>query len=163
MFHVLVVCTHNSARSILAEVLLNHYGSQQLIAHSAGSAPRANQAPNLLGLQVLREHGHTTAALRSKSWDVFSAKDAVPIDLVITVCDSAAGETCPLFVGTPLKVHWGYTDPSAGTGSDDVKLAAFRSTYDALSRRIQAFVELLPNVKKAHELQDLALAVKDVA
>lgn len=162
MFRVLVVCTHNSARSILAEVLLNHYGSPLLAAQSAGSAPRANQAPNPIGLQVLRENGHDTQTLLSKSWDVFAAKDAAPIDLVITVCDSAAGEVCPLFIGSPLKVHWGYADPSAGFGTDEQKLAAFRETYDALTRRIQAFVALATAAKNANDLQAAALTVMSV-
>ncbi len=113
-----------------------------------------------LGLKVLREHGHDVTTLHSKNWDVFAAKDAMPIDLVITVCDSAAGEVCPLFIGSPLKVHWGYADPSAGTGSDEEKLAAFRNTYDALTRRIQAFVALLTSVQNASQLQATALAVK---
>jgi arsenate reductase (thioredoxin) len=162
MFNVLVVCTHNSARSILAEVLLNYYGSPLLVAQSAGSAPRTNQAPNPLGLQVLREHGHDTQALRSKSWDAFGTKGATPIDLVITVCDSAAGEVCPLFIGAALKVHWGYADPSAGTGSDEQKLEAFRNTYTALARRIQAFLTLAMGARHAADLQAAALAVKGV-
>jgi arsenate reductase (thioredoxin) len=162
MFHVLVVCTHNSARSILAEVLLNHYGSPLLAAQSAGSAPRENQAPNSIGLQVLREHGHDTESLRSKCWDVFAANGATPIDLVITVCDSAAGEVCPLFTGSPLKVHWGYPDPSAGSGSDEQKLMAFRNTYSALARRIQAFVALAKEAKNANDLQAAALSVNGV-
>jgi arsenate reductase (thioredoxin) len=162
VLNVLVVCTHNSARSILAEVLLNHYGSPLLAAQSAGSAPRENQAPNAIGLQVLREHGHDTQTLRSKCWDVFAAKGATPIDLVITVCDSAAGEVCPLFTGAPLKVHWGYADPSAGSGTDEQKRVAFRTTYDALARRIQAFVTLAKNAENANELQTAALAVKGV-
>jgi arsenate reductase (thioredoxin) len=165
MLNVLVICTHNSARSILAEVLLNHHGAGVLKAYSAGSAPRANQQPNALGLHVLREHGHGVDALRSKSWDAFVTKNSPPIDLLITVCDSAAGETCPLFLGSALKVHWGYADPSAGSGTGADKLAAFRATYAALARRIERFIGLLRSaqVLDAQALQSAAFAVKDLA
>jgi arsenate reductase (thioredoxin) len=163
MFNVLVLCTHNSARSILGQVLLEHYGAGILHAHSAGSAPRANQTPNPLGLTVLREHGHAISELRSKSWDTFASPGATPIDLVITVCDSAAGEVCPLFLGAALKVHWSYADPSAGTGSEMQKLAAFRHTYDALQRRIQAFIVKAKEAQNATQLHAAAKAVESVA
>ena len=162
MFNILVVCTHNSARSVLAEVLLNHYGTGVLTAYSAGSAPRANQQPHPLGLQVLSKHGHDTRSLHSKSWDGFAAQGAPPIDLVITVCDSAAGEVCPLFMGTPRKVHWGYADPSAGTGNEAEKLAAFHRTYDALARRTLAFMALTRKAQNNADLQAAASAVKGV-
>lgn len=162
MFHILVLCTHNSARSILAQVLLNHHGAPRITAHSAGSAPRPNQQPNALGLQVLREHGHNTQGLISQSWDHFALPSAPSIDLVITVCDSAAGEVCPLFMGTALKVHWGYADPSAGHGRDEQKLLAFRNTYAALDCRIQAFVAQTQHANTAHDLQAAALAVQRV-
>ena len=143
--HVLFLCTHNSARSILAEAVLNHLGGGRFIAHSAGSSPRANQQPNPLGLQVLREAGISTAGLRSKSWDEFATVDSTVMDLVITVCDNAAGETCPLWPGHPAVAHWGYADPSAGTGTDAEKLQAFRHTLQLLQQRLQRLVALPPH------------------
>jgi protein-tyrosine-phosphatase len=161
MFNVLVLCTHNSARSILAEVLLNHYGKGILQAYSAGSAPRFNQQPHPIGLAVLCEHGHSITGLSSKSWDIFTATDSPvsQLDLVITVCDSAAGESCPLFVGSPHKIHWGYADPSAGTGGDVSKQANFELIYAAMSRRIQALVALAKSAKNSTDLHAAALAV----
>lgn len=152
--HVLFLCTHNSARSILAEAMLNHLGGGRFMAHSAGSSPRANQQPNPLGLQVLREAGISTDGLRSKSWDEFATVDAPVMDLVITVCDNAAGETCPLWPGHPAVAHWGYADPSAGDGSDAEKLQAFRHTLQLLRRRLQQLVEL-----PAHKLARPELAL----
>ncbi|NJM44614.1 MAG: arsenate reductase ArsC [Brachymonas sp.] len=140
--NVLFLCTHNSARSILAEVLLNHLGKGRFKAYSAGSSPREGGSPNALGLQVLREHGLDTNGLRSKSWDEFAVPDAPKMDLIITVCDNAAGETCPYWPGNPASAHWGYPDPSAGEGSDAQKLEAFRQTLLAMRRRLQALVNL---------------------
>ncbi|NJS36003.1 MAG: arsenate reductase ArsC [Brachymonas sp.] len=140
--NVLFLCTHNSARSILAEVLLNHLGKGRFKAYSAGSSPREGGSPNALGLQVLREHGLDTNGLRSKSWDEFAIPDAPKMDLIITVCDNAAGETCPYWPGNPASAHWGYPDPSAGEGSDAQKLEAFRQTLLAMRRRLQALVNL---------------------
>src|SRR5207245_3943087 len=111
--NVLFLCTHNSARSILAEALLNHIGKGRLKAYSAGSSPRANQQPNPLGLKVLQATGISTEGLRSKSWDEFAGPDVPHMDLVITVCDNAAGEICPYWPGHPATAHWGYADPSA--------------------------------------------------
>ena len=114
--HVLILCTHNSARSVLSEGMLNHLAAQlgkDVKAHSAGSAPSGRINP--LALQVLHEAGIDTTGCHSKSWDRFAAADAPPLSIVITVCDSAAAETCPVFFGGnghPVKVHWGYPDPS---------------------------------------------------
>jgi arsenate reductase (thioredoxin) len=137
---ILFLCTHNSARSILAEALLNHGGGDRFRAYSAGSSPRPSGAPNPLALRVLQEFGVDTASLRSKSWDEFMGVEAPQVDLVITVCGNA-NEVCPWFPGTPPKVHWGYEDPSAGTGTDDEKLAAFRTTRGLLQRRLTALIE----------------------
>ena len=104
---VLFLCTHNSARSILAEAILNHIGKGRFTACSAGSSPRANQQPNPLGLQVLRSAGISTEGLRSKSWDEFGSATAPQMDLVITVCDNAAGEVCPYGPGQPATAHFG--------------------------------------------------------
>jgi arsenate reductase (thioredoxin) len=138
--NVLFLCTHNSARSILAEAALNHIGGGRFKAYSAGSSPRPNQQPNPLGLQVLREAGIPTEGLRSKSWDEFAAPGAPEMDLVITVCDDAAGEQCPYWPGHPATAHWGYADPSAVPGTDAQRLDAFRQTLIALRGRLELLV-----------------------
>lgn len=140
--NVLFLCTHNSARSILAEVLLNKIGKGRFHAYSAGSSPREGGSPNALGLQVLREHGFATDGLRSKSWDEFSGVDAPKMDLIITVCDNAAGEVCPYWPGQPATAHWGYPDPSEGEGTNEQKLEAFRQTLIAMRRRLELLVNL---------------------
>jgi arsenate reductase (thioredoxin) len=150
--NLLFLCTHNSARSILAEALTNHLGGGKFRGFSAGSSPRENGGPNPLGLQILREHGISTEGLRSKSWDDFAAADAPKMDLIITVCDNAAGETCPYWPGNPASAHWGYPDPSAGDGTDEEKLIAFKHTLHAMRRRIELLIHLPPE-----KLQKLSL------
>jgi len=140
--NVLFLCTHNSARSILAEAILNHIGRGRFKGFSAGSSPRVNQQPNPLGLQVLQQAGISIDGLYSKSWDEFGLPDAPHMDLVITVCDNAAGEVCPYWPGQPATAHWGYPDPSAGEGSDAQKLDAFRLTLHALKRRLELLISL---------------------
>ena len=140
--NVLFLCTHNSARSILAEALLNDMGGGRFKAYSAGSSPRDNQQPNPLGLQVLQKAGISTEGLRSKSWDEFATPDAPQMDLIITVCDNAAGEVCPIWPGHPATAHWGYADPSEGDGTDEQKLEAFRQTLHAIKRRLELLVSL---------------------
>lgn len=140
--NVLFLCTHNSARSILAEAVLNDLGAGRFRAFSAGSSPRENQAPNPLALQVLANAGIDTSGLRSKSWDEFGRADAPPMDLVITVCDNAAGEVCPYWPGQPATAHWGYPDPSEVTGSDAQRLEAFHQTLLAIRRRLELLVNL---------------------
>lgn len=144
--NVLFLCTHNSARSILAEALLNHLGQGRFKAYSAGSSPRDNQQPNPMALFVLKSDGIDTEGLHSKSWDVFALPDAPHMDLVITVCDNAAGEVCPYWPGHPATAHWGYEDPSAGDGSDDEKHMAFLKTMHLIRRRL----EILVNLPAAH-------------
>ena len=139
---VLFLCTHNSARSILAEALLNDMGGGRFKAYSAGSSPRDNQQPNPLGLQVLQKAGISTEGLRSKNWDEFATPDAPQMDLIITVCDNAAGEVCPIWPGHPATAHWGYADPSEGDGTDEQKLEAFRQTLHAMKRRLELLVSL---------------------
>ena len=139
---VLFLCTHNSARSILAEALLNDIGAGRFKAYSAGSSPRDNQQPNPLGLQVLQKAGISTEGLRSKSWDEFATPDAPQMDLIITVCDNAAGEVCPIWLGHPATAHWGYADPSEGDGTDEQQLEAFRQTLHAMKRRLELLVSL---------------------
>ena len=140
--HVLFLCTHNSARSILAEALLNHLGGGRFKAYSAGSSPRENQQPNPLAIEILNNAGIATTGLTSKSWDVFSSPDAPQMDLVITVCDNAAGETCPYWPGQPATAHWGYEDPSAGQASQDEKRIAFIKTLHMIRKRLEIFVNL---------------------
>jgi len=149
--NVLFLCTHNSARSILAEATLNHLGGGRFKAYSAGSSPRPNQQPNPLGLQVLQAAGIRTDGLRSKSWDEFAGPDAPPMDLIITVCDNAAGEVCPIWPGHPATAHWGYADPSALEGTDAQRLEAFRQTLIAIRRRLELLVNLPPE-KLAQQL-----------
>lgn len=140
--NVLFLCTHNSARSILAEALLNDMGKGRFKAYSAGSSPRDNQQPNPLGLQVLQNAGISTEGLRSKSWDEFAAPGAPQMDLIITVCDNAAGEVCPIWPGHPATAHWGYADPSEGDAPEAQKLEAFRQTLHAIKRRLELLVNL---------------------
>ena len=154
--HVLFLCTHNSARSILAEAILNHIGQGRFKAYSAGSSPRENQQPHPLGLQVLEHAGISTAGLRSKSWDEFGQPGAPHMDLVITVCDDAAGEVCPYWPGQPATAHWGYADPSAGDGSEAQKHEAFRQTLLALHRRLSLLVSLPPEKLERAMLQGTA-------
>ncbi|MEN9383516.1 MAG: hypothetical protein RI959_2234 [Pseudomonadota bacterium] len=140
--NVLFLCTHNAARSILAEALLNSMGQGRFKAYSAGSSPRENQAPNPLGLQTLQKAGISVDGLRSKSWMEFAGADAPQMDLIITVCDNAAGEACPVWPGHPATAHWGYADPSAGNGTDLEKLEAFRNTLHSIRRRLELLVSL---------------------
>jgi protein-tyrosine-phosphatase len=140
--NVLFLCTHNSARSILAEAQLNAMGQGRFKAFSAGSSPRENQQPNPLGLQVLQNAGISIKGLQSKCWDVFAAPDAPHMDLIITVCDDAAGEVCPFWPGHPATAHWGYADPSAGDAPQDVKREAFRQTLIAIRRRLELLCSL---------------------
>ena len=143
--NVLFLCTHNSARSILAEATLNHIGKGRLKAYSAGSSPRENQQPHPLALQVLHNAGISTEGLHSKTWDEFGHPDAPHMDLVITVCDNAAGEVCPFWPGQPATAHWAYADPSEGGGDNPQKLEAFRLTLHAMRRRLDLLVNLPPS------------------
>jgi len=140
--NVLFLCTHNSARSILAEALLNAMSHGRFKAYSAGSSPRDHQQPNPLGLQVLQQAGISTEGLHSKSWDAFAGADAPRMDLIITVCDNAAGEVCPIWPGHPATAHWGYADPSEGSGTDAEKSEAFRQTLHAMKRRLELLSSL---------------------
>lgn len=138
---VLFLCTGNSARSILAECLLNTMAEGRFRAVSAGSQPAGTVNP--IALELLESKGLDTGGLYSKSWDAFELDRGGPrIDLVITVCDSAAAETCPVWPGHPLSAHWGLPDPAAVTGSDADKRAAFEAVFDALEARIAAFLDL---------------------
>ncbi|WP_333844407.1 arsenate reductase ArsC [Limnohabitans sp.] len=140
--NVLFLCTHNSARSILAEALLNHLGNGKFKAFSAGSSPRDNQKPNPMAIDALNKAGISTDGLASKNWDVFAAPDAPHMDLVITVCDNAAGEVCPYWPGQPATAHWGYADPSETVGTDEQKQEAFKQTLYQIKRRLELFNSL---------------------
>ncbi len=154
--NILFLCTHNSARSILAEALLNHMGKGRFRAYSAGSSPRENQRPNPLGLEVLKAAGIATEGLRSKSWDEFALPDTPVMDLVVTVCDNAAGEACPFWPGHPATAHWGYADPSETEGSEAQKREAFRQTMLAIHHRLELFVNLPPAAVERLVLQTSA-------
>lgn len=145
--HVLILCTHNSARSVLAEGMLNHLARQRGLpvqAHSAGSAPSGRINP--FALAALASVGIDTAAFHSKSWDHFSTPEAPPLSIVITVCDSAAAEACPVFFGAggtaPVQVHWGYPDPSNAEGGDAGKQRAFELTRQAMGYRMLQLLAL---------------------
>ena len=140
MKSVLFLCTGNSARSILAEAYLNHAGRGRFIAYSAGSHPAGRVNP--FALELLREGGLPTTAARSKSWDEFARPGAPKIDFVITVCDSAAAEVCPVWPSHPVKAHWGVPDPAAVEGTDEQKRHAFKEALITLSRRIDLFLAL---------------------
>jgi protein-tyrosine-phosphatase len=140
--NVLFLCTHNSARSILAEAMLNHLGNGKFKAYSAGSSPAENQTPNPLAIATLSKAGIATEGLTSKSWDVFATPDAPHMDLVITVCDNAAGEVCPFWPGHPATAHWGYADPSEKVGTEEQKLEAFKQTLYQIKHRLEILVSL---------------------
>jgi arsenate reductase len=140
-YNVLFLCTGNSARSILAESLVNRWGDGRFRGYSAGSQPAGRVNP--IALELLQHMQLPTAGLRSKSWDEFAAGRGVPeLDFVFTVCDNAAGESCPLWPGQPMTAHWGVADPAAVTGTDTEKWLAFRQAFRELENRIKIFVSL---------------------
>lgn len=138
--NVLFLCTGNSARSILAEQLLNHWGRGKFRGFSAGSYPKGQVHP--IAMDLLKQMRLPTEGLRSKSWDEFAAPGAPSIDFVFTVCDNAAGEVCPIWPGQPMTAHWGIEDPAAVEGSDTEKWLAFRQAFHELESRIKAFTSL---------------------
>jgi len=139
-FNVLFLCTGNSARSILAESIVNHLGAGRFKGYSAGSHPRGRVHP--YALDQLASLGFPAAGMHSKSWDVFAVAGAPHMDFVFTVCDDAAGEACPAWPGQPMTAHWGLPDPAAVEGSEIDKRAAFRAAFAALERRIRLFMSL---------------------
>jgi arsenate reductase (thioredoxin) len=139
-FNVLFLCTGNSARSVMAEAILNKLGAGSFRAHSAGSQPKGQVHPETL--QLLRSLGYDTSAFRSKSWSEFATPGAPPLDFVFTVCDNAAGETCPVWPGQPMTAHWGVPDPAVATGSPAEIALAFKDAYRMLHQRIGVFVSL---------------------
>lgn len=139
-YNVLFLCTGNSARSILAEVLIEHWSKGRFTGYSAGSFPRGSVHP--LALDLLERLHLPTAGLRSKSWDEFARPVAPVMDFVFTVCDQAAGEVCPVWPGNPITAHWGVPDPAAVEGSDDERRRAFRNAHRQLEARIKLFIAL---------------------
>jgi protein-tyrosine-phosphatase len=140
IYNVLFLCTGNSARSVMGEVLLSHWGKGRFRAYSAGSQPKGAIHP--LTLELLRANKLPTEGLRSKSWNEFAQADAPRMDFVFTVCDQAAAETCPAWPGQPITAHWGVPDPAAAEGSHDQKMAAFRDAFRRLDTRIKLFLAL---------------------
>jgi arsenate reductase len=138
-YNVLVLCTGNSARSILGEVLFNALGKGKFKAYSAGSKPAGNVNPG--ALELLQQQGHSIEGLRSKSWDEFAVAGAPEFDFIFTVCDNAAGETCPFWPGKPATAHWGIPDPAHVEG-DEARRVAFQKASEQLARRIQLFMSL---------------------
>lgn len=139
-YNVLFLCTGNSARSILAEAVLNNLGQGRFRAHSAGSHPAGRVNP--YALELLQKHRLPVDGLRSKSWDEFAQPGAPPLDFVFTVCDSAAGEVCPVWPGQPITAHWGVEDPAAVEGSDEAKRRAFLNAFQILGNRVRIFASL---------------------
>jgi protein-tyrosine-phosphatase len=155
--NVLFLCTGNSARSILAESLLNQLGKGRFHAYSAGSHPAGQVNP--LALELLEKNHFDTSGLRSKPWDEFARPDSPGLDFVITVCDKAAGEACPVWPGQPMTAHWGIPDPATAEGSDAVKRRAFVDAMNQMQRRISMFVSLPFQTLDGMKLQQ---AVRDI-
>lgn len=162
--HVLILCTHNSARSVLGEGMLNHLAAKlgrDVKAHSAGSAPSGRISP--FAIEALNNTGIATSSYRSKSWDEFSRDGAPPLSIVITVCDNAAAEQCPVFLGgtggRPVKVHWGYPDPANAEGGDDGKRRAFELTRQAIGYRM---LQLLALPLESMDRKALATALVEI-
>ena len=157
-FNVLFLCTGNSARSIIAEGILRKLGGETFFSYSAGSQPAGK--PNPYALAVLRDHGIDVSFARSKRWDEFADSDAPKMNLIITVCDNAAGETCPVWPGHPSMAHWGVPDPATVQGSHQDTLAAFERTYVEMEVRIKMLLEAKPTAKT---IGDLARSISPVA
>ena len=155
MRNVLILCTANSARSILAEAILAKLGEGRFSALSAGSKPRG--VPNPLALELLAAKGHDISRLRSKSWEEFAQESSPPIHCVITVCDNAAGETCPIWPGAPVQVHWGIPDPAGE--SDDGALASFEIAYCRLTDRFNAMLALDEEALTPREWRDALMQI----
>lgn len=139
-YNILFLCTHNSARSVIGEALASTQTQGRFIGYSAGSTP--GKAVNPFARELAVELGYPVEKLRSKSWDEFALSDAPKMDFIITVCDNAAGEACPVWLGTPVTAHWGFPDPSQVQGTDDDKRKAFREVMRGLNERIQALANI---------------------
>lgn len=159
-YNVLFLCTGNSARSILAECIMNRIGAGKFTAFSAGSFPKGVVHPH--AIRLLNSLGYETAGLRSKSWDEFAGADAPPIDFIMTVCDNAAGEACPVWPGQPIRAHWGIADPAAAEGSDSLIALAFAEAYRQLHNRVSLFASLpmdsLDRLSMQRHMDDIGVA-----
>ncbi len=157
-YNILFLCTHNSARSVLGEALASTHASGRFIGYSAGSSPSSQINP--FAAEIARELGYDNNKLRSKNWDEFASPDAPKMDFIITVCDNAAGEVCPVWPGHPATAHWGFPDPSQVSGSDEDKRRAFRDVMIGLKHRIDMLVDLpiekLDALSIQNELKKLA-------
>ncbi len=140
IFNVLFLCTHNSARSVMAEAILNKMGAGRFHAFSAGSYPKSS--PNPLALEQVEKLGFDRSQFKSKSWDDFAKPGAPAMDIIITVCDNAAGEVCPVWIGHPATAHWGFPDPSDAEGDNQAKRAAFETVFQSIKHRIQFLISL---------------------
>jgi protein-tyrosine-phosphatase len=164
-FNVLFLCTGNSARSVLAEQLINQWGHGRFRGYSAGSTPKGAVHP--IALQLLEQMKMPTQGLRSKSWDEFAAPGAPQMDFVFTVCDNAAGESCPYWPGQPMTAHWGVEDPAAVEGTDTAKWLAFRHAFKELENRIKVFTSLpirsLDRIKLQERLNEIGIARSDAS
>ena len=162
-FNVLFICTHNSARSIMAEAILNQTGRDRFRAFSAGSQPAGQVHP--LAIELLERNKMDTSGVRSKNWDEFAQSDAPPMDFVLTVCDKAAGEVCPVWPGQPMTAHWGVEDPSSVEGTLEERKKAFSNAFMMLNRRIAIFQNLpfdkLDKLSLQSELRNIGL-VRDL-
>ncbi len=159
--NVLFLCVGNSARSIMAEAILNKEGHGRFKAFSAGSQPAGAVHP--LALDLLGRLGHDTVTFRSKNWDEYAGAAAPAMDYVVTVCDHAAADSCPVWPGHPMTAHWGVADPAAAEGPDHAKRAAFAQAYDTLARRIRAFTELPLDRMEADARRDAFRRIGDLA
>jgi len=163
--NVLFLCTQNSARSVIAECVLNKLGAGRFRAHSAGSRPRGEIHP--FARDMLAELGYDVSGLRSKSWDEFAAPDAPKLDFVFTVCDNAAAEPCPIWPGQPVSAHWGVPDPAAASGSDAERRLAFADAHRMLYQRISIFTNLpidsLDRLSLQQRVEDIGKTTSDSA
>ena len=157
IYNVLFLCTGNSARSIIAEAILNKLGTGTFRAYSAGSQPKGAVNPN--AIQLLQSLGYDASALRSKSWNEFAKADKPKFDFVFTVCDNAAAETCPVWPGQPMTAHWGIPDPAAATGTPAEVALAFKEAYRRLNQRINLLIALplrsIGQLSLQHKLRDI--------
>ncbi|MGE0559342.1 MAG: arsenate reductase ArsC [Burkholderiales bacterium] len=157
VFNVLFLCTANSARSIMAEAILNQAGKGRFVAYSAGSHPAAAVHP--LAIALLERNRISTLNLRTKDWAEFAGPDAPKMDFVLTVCDRAAGEVCPVWPGQPMTAHWGVDDPAVAEGNEERKMKAFYDAYMVLNRRIAIFlslpIEKLDQISLRRQLDDI--------
>jgi len=165
VFNVLFLCTGNSARSILAEAIMNREGQGRFRGFSAGSQPKGQVHP--FALDLLKKMNHPVAALRSKSWDEFAVSGAPVMDFVFTVCDNAANEVCPIWPGQPMSAHWGLPDPAEATGTESEQRLAFADTYRMLRNRISIFTSLpmasLDKLSLQKRLDDIGRVLPETA